>query len=108
MLLRRCSQKMPSFGAVLTDVLYWPFEYIYVNGPRWLGMWEGLPPRDICTGLTYVPSDAWSVATVECNLLIRRHAHATVVGIAFVSSLMGLHAVCYACTVRSFTKHNKA
>ena len=85
----------------VSNIFYAPFEYIYVHGPKWLGMWEGLPPKDICTGLTYVSSDAWSHMQADCVSLIRRHTHATVIGIALLASLIGIHACCNACALRT-------
>lgn len=33
---------------------------VYVNGPSFFGMWDGLPKEDICGGLTRTAASLWS------------------------------------------------
>ncbi len=77
-----------------------PFKYLYIHGPNWLGMWEGLDLADICAGLTNVPAKDWLRNEVVCESLVSRHTYATVLGIGIVGTLLGVHASCYACSLR--------
>lgn len=86
----------------LYSAVHTPVAYLYVHGPRWLGFWEGLDLPDICAGLTMVPAKEWAGGRAEvlCAALVERRAHATLLGIAVLSGLMGIHAGVNACTLR--------
>lgn len=99
--------KRQDFNKILSDYVYAPFEYVYIHGPKWLGMWEGLAPKDICTGLTMVTSDVWSVASTECKNLIRRHTHATVLGIGILVGLLGVSNCCNVLMMRALHRNLK-
>jgi hypothetical protein len=67
--------------------------YIFVNGPSWLGSWEGQSVADICSGLTKIDASHWQYLTSPCEQLIDRKVHATIVGL----STVGLAALAWHC-----------
>lgn len=67
-------------------------------------MWAGLDNSDICAGLTSVPAKDWLYNQDICESLISRHTYATVIGITLVGSLLGIHASCYAYSLRYILK----
>lgn len=87
------------------SLIVYPVEYLYIHGPHWLGFWEGIDNSDICAGLTSVPSQTWNKNQESCNNLIYRHSYANLLGLIFLGSLLGIHASCYACSVRYALKN---
>ena len=50
-----------------------PLYYLYLNGPAWIGFWEGQSPAGICSTLTAVHDMHWVMLGVsECEMLIER------------------------------------
>lgn len=67
-------------------------KYVFVNGPAWLGSWEGQSSVDICSGITKVDAAHWSKMQDACDSLITRKVHASLIGYAVI----GAAAVAYA------------
>lgn len=63
-------------------------KYFYIHGPRWLGSWEGLSSNDICSSLTKVDANHWTLASDACKDLIDRKVHATFLGLSVVSAAL--------------------
>ena len=87
---------------LLKTYFFYPFEYIYISGPRWLGCWEGLSKQDICAGLTYIPAKDFNKPETEfmCESLISRHSHAVFIGASVIVSLLAIHSFCHAWSLR--------
>lgn len=72
--------------------------FVYVNGPSWLGSWEGQSEADICSGLTHVDAKHWTDGrgAEACDGLLDRKVRATVIGIGALSAAIvacsGVHA----------------
>ncbi len=60
------------------------FKYIFVNGPTWLGSWEGQSISDICSGLTRVNALHWDLDTKACEDLVDRKVHSSLIGASVV------------------------
>ena len=56
----------------LVFVLEYPVFYLYLNGPKVFGLWQGLTFDHICASFTGVPSSHWLRNTNECNILITK------------------------------------
>lgn len=63
--------------------------FVYVNGPSWLGSWEGQATSDICSGLTHVDARHWAAASGSeaCTDLLDRKVRASVIGVTVVGSV---------------------
>lgn len=64
-------------GAV-TLLLTRPLAYVYLYGPRQLGMWGGMSTPDICASLSGSPAEFWSstnATLAECDERIARDFH---------------------------------
>ena len=96
------TKKLDYYFNVLKQYIFYPFEYLYISGPRWLGCWEGLSKQDICAGLTYIPAKDFHKPETEslCDSLISRHAHAVFIGTSVIVSLLALHSFCHAWSLR--------
>ena len=67
-------------------VTYYCFmKFLFLNGPAYLGLWEGLPNTHICEHMTGVYG-FWHTAIDHCNLLIYRKfiSFLTVASLLFV------------------------
>jgi hypothetical protein len=61
---------------LLSIIFIKPFAWLYMKGPRALGFWEGLEESSICSQLTNVRSQFWSLTTdnmAECKETLDRH-----------------------------------
>jgi len=63
-------------------------KYVYINGPTWLGSWEGQSLFDICSGLTRVDANHWTHIPEACADLINRKVKANVIGVSIVSGFV--------------------
>ena len=61
---------------------------MYINGPTWLGSWEGQSLYDICSGLTRVDASHWLQIPEACADLINRKVKANVIGVSIVSGAL--------------------
>jgi len=58
--------------------------YLYINGPTWLGSWEGQSLHDICSSITHVDSKHFAVVPQACIDLINRKVKAGLIGATVV------------------------
>jgi hypothetical protein len=62
--------------------------FVFVNGPTWLGFYEGQNEHDICSSLTKVDAVHWSQMQTACTTLIDRKVKATLVGLGAIASIV--------------------
>jgi hypothetical protein len=58
-----------------------------MNGPTWLGSWEGQSMHDICSSLTRIDAAHWISSSEVCKELIARKIKASAIGIISVLTL---------------------
>ncbi len=63
-------------------------KYLYVNGPRVLGCWEGTREAAICNHLTNV--EIWEHLPAECHQLIMKKCHAYTTLLYFAAGMYTL------------------
>lgn len=68
--------------------LYYLIRFVYVNGPTWLGLYEGQNEHDICSSLTKVDAEHWTKMQTACTNLIDRKVRSTLVGLGAIASLL--------------------
>lgn len=82
-------QPTPRGKTQSTNMLDHALKYLYVNGPRMLGGWEGTREAAICNHLTNV--EIWDALPNECHQLIMRKCHAYATLLYFAG---GIYALC--------------
>jgi hypothetical protein len=75
------------------NVMTTPLLYLYLNGPRALGGWEGMDEPTVCSALTNADPLLWTLQKNECHaILVRKcHAYATVL-YALLGGLVVYHS----------------
>lgn len=75
------------------NLLTHPLLYLYMNGPRSLGGWEGMDEPTVCSALTNADPLLWTLQKNECHaILVRKcHAYATVL-YALLGGLVVYHS----------------
>ena len=61
-----------------------------MNGPSWLGSYEGQSALDICSSITKVDAEQWSYMKQACNDLIERKVKSGLIGIGVIISFGAL------------------
>ena len=71
----RCVPHVETFTMIcgrLVGALEYPVFYLYLNGPKVFGFWQGLTSDHICASFTGVPSSHWIQNQNECDILITK------------------------------------
>jgi hypothetical protein len=73
-----------------------------MNGPNWLGSWEGQSVHDICSSITGVDASHWTESNKVCLDLVSRKVRASVVGACTILGFATIWAGLQACVNVSF------
>ena len=79
-------------------------KYVFVNGPSWLGSYEGLSEMDICSSLTKVDAVHWQAMHEACQSLIDRKVRAGLIGVGVLLGFATLWTSMQACANFSMFK----
>ena len=73
-----------------------------MNGPDWLGSWEGQSISDICSGLTKVNAIHWDMDYKACEDLVDRKVHSSLIGFSVIFGAVVAYASISACMNAAF------
>ncbi len=74
----------------MSDVISKFLFQVFLEGPNWLGGWNGIPEHDICAACTKTDSGMWIKQRAECTNLINR---------LFMSWKIGIYVPVYVVSV---------